>query len=264
MEERLNFLNKTIKAKEKALKRAPEGSLHISRDKYGKAKEKTRTQFYHYTDADKKTGTFIKAGKRALAERLAQKDYDQRILRSATQEEKALARCLKQYPEQLVEEVFDKLPEVRKELVVPIKETDESFIQKWQGAVYAGKEFTEDAPEFYSDRGERVRSKTEMIIANLLNRENIPYRYEYPHCLEGNYLVYTDFTILNVRDRKEILWEHFGMMDDPGYVQTTIRKITAYQLSGFYPGENLILTWECISQPINVKLIKELIHRYCL
>lgn len=52
-----------------------------------------------------------------------------------------------------------------------------------------------------------MRSKSEVIIADLLNKEGIPYRYEFPLYLKEFNTVYPDFTILNVRKRKEIYWE---------------------------------------------------------
>ena len=41
-----------------------------------------------------------------------------------------------------------------------------------------------DAPLLETSRGERVRSKSEVIIADTLDRLKIPYRYEFPHQLK--------------------------------------------------------------------------------
>ena len=68
---------------------------------------------------------------------------------------------------------------------------------------------------FYTSKGERVRSKSEVIIADVLNREGVPYRYEYPIYIKGIGKIYPDFTVLNIGIRKEMIWDHFGMMDDP-------------------------------------------------
>lgn len=50
---------------------------------------------------------------------------------------------------------------------------------------------------------ERVRSKSEVIIADILNQEGIPYRYECPLQLKGWGKVYPDFTVLSERERPE-------------------------------------------------------------
>ena len=61
-----------------------------------------------------------------------------------------------------------------------------------------------------------------------------------------------------------ILWEHLGLMDIPEYAEKAIRKITAYEENGYFPGENLILTYETAGQPLNLKLLKDTIKRYLL
>ncbi len=75
-------------------------------------------------------------------------------------------------------------------------------------------------------------------------------------------MVYPDFMTLNIQARKEIWWEHLGMMDDPNYVENAIRKIVSYEQNGIFPGENLILTYETKKNPLNQKVIKMMIQRY--
>ena len=80
-------------------------------------------------------------------------------------------------------------------------------------------------PEIYSERGERVRSKSEKIIADKLYRNGIPYKYEKPLVLKGLGKIHPDFEILNKRTRKEYFLEHLGKMDDIGYVKKNMRRI---------------------------------------
>ena len=98
----------------------------------------------------------------------------------------------------------------------------------------------------------------------MLAKEDVPYRYEYPLYLEGADTIYPDFMVLNVRLRKELYWEHFGIMDDAEYAEKAVRKIAKYYMNGFYPGENLILTYETRATPLNVLQIKEIIKHYLL
>lgn len=111
-------------------------------------------------------------------------------------------------------------------------------------------------------KGERVRSKSELIIADILSKEGVPYRYEYPLYLRGMGRIYPDFTVLNITKREEVFWEHFGMMDDPVYAEGAIKKIATYEQNGIFPGENLILTYEARKNPINQKLVRSLIEHY--
>ena len=77
------------------------------------------------------------------------------------------------------------------------------YMKQWEAVVYERKGFREDAPNYYTDKGERVRSKAEILIANMLNKHGIPYRYEYPLKLKGYGVIYPDFTLLNINTRKE-------------------------------------------------------------
>lgn len=141
-------------------------------------------------------------------------------------------------------------------------ETDEQYIHNWEGVVYQGKGFDDTTPEIYTAKGEGVRSKSEVIIADILNQEGIPYRYEYPLQLKGWGRVYPDFTVLNVRERKEIYWEHLGMMDDPNYVENALQKLALYQQNGIFSGKNLILTYETKKTPVNQKAVRLMIEEY--
>lgn len=86
---------------------------------------------------------------------------------------------------------------------------------------------------FLQKRGERVRSKTEKIIADKLYSMGIPYRYEYPVKIKGYGMIYPDFMLLNISTRENICFEHFGMMDNAEYCEKAIKKIEGYIKSGY-------------------------------
>lgn len=146
----------------------------------------------------------------------------------------------------------------------PLILSDEEYVKNWETVEYPLKKFCEDAPEYYTYKGERVRSKTEILIANTLKDYNIPYRYECPLYLNGFGMIHPDFTALNVRLRKEFYWEHLGMMDDLEYVQKALNRIDAYEKKDIYPGEKLILTYETYRNPISSKSIEKMIQHYLL
>jgi len=109
-----------------------------------------------------------------------------------------------------------------------------------------------------------VRSKSEKIIADTLERRGIPYRYEAPLILQDGVTVYPDFSLLNVRRRKEYIWEHLGMMDNEDYARSAVTKLNSYINSGFFPGEQLILTMESQKTPLGTKTIERMIERYLI
>ena len=255
LEVRQNQLTQLKKEKEKAIEKAPDGSLRI-------CKHGNKTQYYHRNNPKDFNGVYIKEKDVGLARKLAQKDYDKKVLCSAEKELNAISKYLSNCPDKSVEEIYEGLHVERQKMIVPIKETDKEYVRKWQEEKYQGKEFHEDTPELYTAKGERVRSKSELIIADMLNKQGVPYRYEYPLYLGGMGKVYPDFTVLNISKRKEIFWEHFGMMDDPAYAETAVKKIATYEQNGIFPGENLILTYETRKNSINQKLVRSLIEHY--
>ena len=95
----------------------------------------------------------------------------------------------------------------------------------------------------------------------MLYQMGIPYRYEYPLYLRGLGVIYPDFTVLNVRERKAVYWEHFGRMDDPEYAEKAVRKINCFRQNGYYEEDNTLYTYETGKEPLNQKMIRSLIGR---
>ena len=256
LEARREYLLQLKKEKENVLIDAPDGRLRIASWHEGKP------QYYLRMNPRDFSGQYIRAADIHIAQNLAQKDYDKKVLTATDKELNAINKYFSTYPATNAESVYEKLNKERRKLVAPIVESDEKYIEKWEAVKYEGKAFDGDAPEFYTAKGERVRSKSEVIIADLLNRMAIPYRYEYPVFLKGAGTVYPDFTVLNVKLRKEIYLEHLGMMDDLPYVEKALLKISSYERNGIYPGERLILTYETRKNPLNQKEVAQKIMHY--
>ena len=122
-----------------------------------------------------------------------------------------------------------------------------------------------DAQEIITERGERVRSKSEKIIADKLHALGIPYRYEYPLVLEGNIKIYPDFAILKMPQREEVYLEHFGLMDNIEYMDSVIYKLNTYERNGIYLGVNLYITHETSKVPLNTRALDGMIKQlFCV
>lgn len=255
LQTRRNYLLQMKADKENEIKNAPDGTLRI-------CNSGNRTQFYQRIDPKDYNGKYISEKDIHLVKSLAQKDYDKKLLRAMEKELNAIKKYFDTYPMINAEQIYENLHKERQKLVNPIEEPEEEFIRKWAEFTYEGKGFQGDAPEFYTIKGERVRSKSELIIADLLNREGIPYRYECPVDLNGYGRVYPDFTVLNVKCRKEIYWEHLGMMDDPVYAENALKKIVTYENNGIFQGDRLLLTYETKNMPISQKQIQRIIQQY--
>ena len=261
MLEELTLLNKSLESRieliSKRYKTAPEGSLRIV-NKWNKH------QYYHKTNLGDTEGKYIPRKDRPLAARLAQKDYDKKLLIALTNQQKALQRFIKDYDPDAAQRVFEELSEQRKELVTPEFLSDEEFIRQFLSQPYTRLGFKSTDPEFYTDNGERVRSKSEILIANAMFRNKVPYLCEFPVYDNGILIAAPDFKCLNVRLRKVFYWEHLGKLGEPDYVNRNVNKFEKYSLAKDFDESRLILTFETDTHPLNTRVIEEKIRRFLL
>jgi len=233
------------------------GSLRIANAVHG-------PQFFHITRKGDTKGRYLSVKNpkdMKLARNLAQKDYFEKVQALSEEWLTALEK---------VERAVQKLPmeasvfsqqAVRRSLVSPLESemTDEEFFRKWQAVEYKGKPMDENSVYVKTNRGEMVRSKSECLMANKLETMGIPYRYEFPLRLKVNeckIIVYPDFIILGP-NRREVIIEHFGMMEIPEYSEKAVRKINTYAMNGFFEGENLLLTYETKNCPFDVQILEK-------
>jgi ATP-dependent exoDNAse (exonuclease V) alpha subunit len=100
--------------------------------------------------------------------------------------------------------------------------------------VKVGDSFLEERLIHVTSRGEAVRSKSEVIIANLLHSRKIAYHYEHPLEING-VTKYPDFTIEDDDTGITYYWEHCGMLNDPAYTRRWIEKQRWYRSIGILP-----------------------------
>lgn len=244
------------KSAEERLREAPEGTVYINKHGNG-------IQFYFRNGPKDKKGRYLPVAEKEKALVLVQKKYDHQITEAAEKQIIALNRFMKNYDPDCLKKIYEAVSDVRKDMIVPAEIPDELYAQQWQNTPFQPKKIGEDVPEHYSNKGERVRSKSEVMIADALAQAGVPYRYECPFTL-GTTIIHPDFTVLRKEDRKELFWEHLGRMDDAEYVITNLRRIRLYEQNGIMPGINLILTMETRQQPINLTVIKQMIRTYCI
>ena len=247
--ERMKYLDQVIQDKEKEIAKLPRGAIRAVT--HGKG-----FQYYLRKDAKDNNGIYMPKTELKQAERMIQREYDEKIVKKAKAEKFALERLYRLYQKGCVDNVYDCLPKGKQVMVTPIRETEEQFLERWRNMKYDRLSFKSDMPEYYTNRGERVRSKSEVIIANLLDKLQIPYIYEMPLILSDGIIVHPDFTLIDTVDRKIIVWEHLGMLDDEGYMNNAITKIRQYEKSGYYVGEQLLLTGESSMKMLDVKAIE--------
>ena len=142
-------------------------------------KEKHATlQFY--IKGNNQKYEYIPAGEKEKAEKIVRYKYYRKIEKIAKKELELLTRLEIFLETHSMEMVFESMAKTKRKLVEPVVIPREQYRNTWLEEEYEGKNFSEDNVEIYTERGERVRSKSEKIIADKLYREDIPYRYEYP------------------------------------------------------------------------------------
>ena len=226
------------------------------------------------------TRVYIKKSNAALIKALAQKEYDQKILKTIDAEERRIRKFLNKYNPNSLLEVYDSMPEQKGIFVTKYELTDAKtvnvdstgateqrvYAKMWEesknnlGRIEPDEQLKELG--LITEKGEYVRSKSEKIIADTLTKNNINYVYELPLRLKGYGTVKPDFTVLNKRTRHEYVWEHFGMMDDSIYVKNAIKKIEQYGKSGYVQGRNFIATFESKEAPLNTVTINRVIQDF--
>lgn len=113
-------------------------------------------------------------------------------------------------------------------------------------------------------RGELVRSKSEVIIADALYDSNIDYVYEKELSLGDDGIKIPDFTIDDAESGTTFYWEHCGMMTDYSYRSRWDAKRELYEKHGIKEGENLIVSYDSENGSIDSQAIRKLIKQYLL
>ena len=270
IEKRLAELQNLLFTKKKSYEKAPQGRIRISQNG-------GHPEYYLVTERGSLRGKYLPHSQKTLARQLAQKDYDARLIKLLQKEISALQNYMKQTSNgRAIPELYDSLCPARRSLITPVTLTNEQYAAHWQDVSWTGRPFASDAPYICTARGERVRSKSEVIIADTLFRHNIPYRYEFPITLKrsnsadirrdfgSSITLYPDFLCLNTRTRTEFYWEHFGLMDSTEYSNNAAGKLRLYTENGILAGRNLIITMETQTEPPSIKALEKLIEEFLL
>lgn len=200
----------------------------------------------------------------SLAKELAKKHY-YIVLKNIIQKRlKALNKLVKDYPAKEIEAIYDDLCDERKVLVEPIETTIKEKVKKWQEEVYEKNTSFPENLRYETEQGDIVRSKSEVIIANILyqHRKDILYKYEKPlEVIENGRkkTIYPDFTIMNVHTGKVVYWEHAGLMDDAFYASEFVKKINTYIANGLLPGKDVVFSFEAKENTLDIRAVKKMV-----
>ncbi len=240
-----------MKLKMESVKNPPAEKLHAIPHKKG----------YQYYLSKNGNRSYIRKKNRQLAVNLAQIEYDCKVWPVIQKELALLSELLKFYSENAMEQIYTKMPVGKQLLIKPDQITDQEFKERWLAEEYKPKEIDESYG-YISNRGQKMRSKSEVLIANLLDQLEIPYKYEKPLYLRGYGTIYPDFTLLDYRHQREIYFEHLGKLDNEDYMNRQIIKIRTYEQNGYYPGELLLLSGESRRYPLDMRRVEAMLRHY--
>ncbi len=124
----------------------------------------------------------------------------------------------------------------------------------WANQPYEKSNYKPEEKKHTTSRGLKVRSKSEVLIAEMLYIFNIQFRYEQVIRIGGIMLV-PDFTI-RLPDGRIFYWEHCGMMSSKEYREHQKWKMEVYEKAGIVPWKNLIVTYDDEDGNINAGIIE--------
>lgn len=108
-----------------------------------------------------------------------------------------------------------------------------------------------------TEKGHLVRSKSELVIANMLFQLGIPYEYE--RVCEGTAApgrLRPDFSFVTA-DGDLIIWEHLGMLSRPDYKRGWDWKREWYAHNGFVEGKTLFISTEDVRNGLDSARLRE-------
>lgn len=272
-----NQVESELKSAKRELKNMPKGTLHCRR-------RGDNWRWIYYIDGKEKS--LSKTSQQALAERLAYKKRLERFIEDKENERIALdcyikimtcenskfydtsiGRHLITYDHKLhkTNEEFERLADAyqtKENPVVAAYEEQVRLAVEEDVQRFAGKNIDVDQYRIKSSHGLRFRSKSEALIYDCLRNHNLLVLYEKSLELNNGLIRSPDFTIYNPTTREHIIWEHFGMMDQPDYREKNIKKLAEYFDSGYYPGINMIATFETGDNSLNLQYIEMLIETF--
>lgn len=267
--QRSTEMEKLIAEKEKELKfyneSFPPGIIRIALN----GRKHTKEQYFLWGPASAETGKYRYIPKKELNTKairaMIQREYCAKVLKAAKKEYKFLKQGKRIFTdEDPLISVYESMGPLKRKWINPVITTDAEYVKEWKSVPVPPASYKPEGKIYATKQGEYVRSKSELLIADALYENSIPYRYEFPLMDQNKLWALPDFTVLQVSQRKELIWEHFGMMEIPDYCVSALNKMKKYEQHNMFPGCEIIYTFESSNVPIDTDSIKKIIRNYFL
>lgn len=117
------------------------------------------------TRASYPNGKYLRKSDFELVGKLAQRNYDEKLLSEVEKQLKNIQNIMKKYEKQeivQVEElysVYDRMSPSRKKMVDSRIMSDKEYVNQWSAQIYSGKDFAEGQAEIYTEKKESDQSQ---------------------------------------------------------------------------------------------------------
>lgn len=226
-------------------------------------------KFYYAAPGSAKR-TYIRRSNRKLLKHIAGSRFIKEKIAALKQDVAALESILSRLKDYSDDAIISRLPATYSRAISYLRESGPT-----DGVIQSENPKDRKALVLTCSNGLKVRTKGELIIAEILIELGIPFRYEKALPLvekiyqeDGSFKVrattlYPDFTIF-LNDGSELYWEHAGYYDDLPYRATQKRKFDVYYDNDIYPPKNLIITMDGNGKPIDAPAIRKIAKEFIL
>lgn len=219
--------------------------------------------YYYYVLPGERKQKYISIKNTKLIQALKDRRYAEEALKLLRQNVKVQEQVLRKYKSCQPQDIFKRIGDVYQD----IEPGAENIVVKKTSVRKPGEKkrmkYKSEERIHITTCGIMVRSKSEVIITELLHKNNVKFKYEEAIQLydpSGNKKVrYPDFTI-HTKNGQTIYWEHIGMMNKEAYREDFHRKLDLYYFNDILPGSNLIITADSKSGAIDVASILKIVE----
>lgn len=245
-------IERELEKLEREIVKLPSGRLKCKRD----------GRYFKWFCLENGVRTYVPKKKKDYIRNLAKKEYLVCSYEDLKKEKELLELYLNKRAK--VATKLDKLLNEKamfKEIIESCFQPVDSKLAAWMNENYETKTNCTSYAMNRTASGRFVRSKSESIIASVLDNYRIPYRYECKLNL-GEHTIYPDFTIMHPKTGKIYYWEHLGMADDEKYFRNANWKLELYASHNIYPMINLITTYETKDNHLDAQWVETIVKYY--
>ncbi|MEI6132501.1 MAG: hypothetical protein WCQ41_06740 [Bacillota bacterium] len=222
-------------------------------------------RYYHsvkYGDGKERSQKYLSQKDKELIDKLRRKQFVKESLKCLESKIEVFKHVMSKYKPYFPSDIIENT-KLEDDLPTTALLSKNRALNDWSKQKYEKCSFHSDGLLHFAQNGLKVRSKSEVIIANALVANNIPFRYEEKLTVGGR-IFYPDFTILRPKDCKIIYWEHFGLINDIDYQIRNEHKLGEFKRIGLLPWRNYIATFDDESGSIDAQTINGIIRALIL